>query len=109
MIVAQVELDSNNAASSRNVGDNNLTSLDFTPTRVENTYYRDLLYKRGVLHSDQQLFKGQGSESDKLVELYSKNPFAFASDFKTSLIKMGNIKPLTGRQGKIQLNCRRVR
>lgn len=93
----------------RNGGDNNLTPLDFTPTRVENTYYRDLLYKRGVLHSDQQLFKGQGSESDKLVQLYSKNTFAFASDFKTSLIKMGNIKPLTGRQGEIRLNCRRVR
>lgn len=89
-------------------GDNNLTPLDFTPSKVDTTYYKSLLHKKGLLHSDQQLFKGLGSESDKLVQLYSKSPLTFARDFKTSIIKMGNMKPLTGRQGEIRRNCRRI-
>ncbi|KAL2317391.1 hypothetical protein Fmac_031267 [Flemingia macrophylla] len=89
-------------------GDINLQPLDSTPARVDTTYYTDLLHKKGLLHSDQELFKGQGSESDKLVQLYSRSPLAFARDFKASMIKMGNIKPLTGRQGEIRCNCGRV-
>ncbi|KAK7305504.1 hypothetical protein VNO77_43410 [Canavalia gladiata] len=90
-------------------GDSNLAALDrATPTRFDTSYYSALLYKKGLLHSDQELFKGDGSESDTLVKLYSKNPFAFASDFKASMIKMGNMKPLTGNAGEIRINCRRV-
>ncbi|XP_027369041.1 peroxidase 4-like [Abrus precatorius] len=89
-------------------GDNNLQSLDATPARVDTTYYTALLQKKGLLHSDQELFKGHGSESDKLVQLYGRSPLAFARDFKASLIKMGNMKPLTGKQGEIRCNCRRV-
>ncbi|XP_061339523.1 peroxidase RIP1-like [Gastrolobium bilobum] len=89
-------------------GDNNLAPSDSTPAKVDTVYYRDLLGKKGLLHSDQELFKGIGSESDRLVELYSMNPFAFAKDFKASMIKMGKIKPLTGNEGEIRCNCRKV-
>ncbi|KAK7301603.1 hypothetical protein RJT34_12470 [Clitoria ternatea] len=89
-------------------GDNNLAPLDPTPAMVDTSYYRELLCKKGLLHSDQELYKGIGSESDKLVELYSRNPLAFAEDFKASMIKMGNMKPLTGNMGEIRRNCRRV-
>lgn len=89
-------------------GDNNLAPLDPTPARVDTSYYKELMCKKGLLHSDQELYKGNGSESDRLVELYSRNPFAFARDFKGSMIKMGNIKPLTGNKGEIRRNCRRV-
>ncbi|XP_020210233.1 peroxidase P7 [Cajanus cajan] len=92
----------------RSGGNNNLQPLDATPARVDTTYYTDLLHKKGLLHSDQELFKGHGSESDKLVQLYSRSPLAFARDFKASMIKMGNMKPLTGRNGEIRCNCRRV-
>lgn len=92
----------------RRGGDNNLSPLDTTPARVDTSYYTALLHKKGLLHSDQELFKGQGRESDKLVQLYSKNPFAFARDFKASMIKMGNMRPLTGRKGEVRRNCRRV-
>ncbi|XP_020217110.1 cationic peroxidase 1 [Cajanus cajan] len=88
--------------------DNNLAPLDQTPARVDTSYFKELMCKKGVLHSDQELYKGNGSESDRLVELYSRNPFAFAKDFKGSMIKMGNIKPLTGNMGEIRRNCRRV-
>lgn len=112
-IYNETNIDPNFAAALRKKcpkkgGDNNLVQLDFTPAKVDTAYYSALLHKKGVLHSDQQLFNGQGSESDKLVQLYSKNSFAFARDFKASLIKMGNLKPLTGRKGEIRHNCRRI-
>ncbi|XP_058744724.1 peroxidase RIP1-like [Vicia villosa] len=113
-IYNETNIDPSFAASLRKTcprkgGDANLAPLDSTPTRVDTTYYRDLIYKKGLLHSDQQLFEGKGRESDKLVQLYSQSPLAFARDFKSSMIKMGNMKPLTGTQGEIRINCRRVR
>ncbi|XP_047165925.1 peroxidase P7-like [Vigna umbellata] len=89
-------------------GDSNLAQLDPTPANVDTSYFKELICKKGLLHSDQELYKGGGSESDKLVKLYSTNPFEFANDFKASMIKMGNLKPLTGRKGEIRRNCRSV-
>ncbi|XWS22105.1 hypothetical protein CRYUN_Cryun29cG0006100 [Craigia yunnanensis] len=36
------------------------------------------------------------------------NPEAFWDDFAKSMIKMGNIKPLTGKKGQIRVNCGKV-
>ncbi|XP_061367361.1 peroxidase RIP1-like [Gastrolobium bilobum] len=89
---------------------NNLAPLDAsTPARVDTSYYTNLLYGKGLLHSDQELYKGDGcGESDRLVQLYSNDPYAFARDFGDSMIKMGNMKPLTGTMGEVRCNCRRV-
>ncbi|XP_061367346.1 peroxidase RIP1-like [Gastrolobium bilobum] len=111
-IYNETNINPNFAASLRKIcprsgGDNNLEPLDVTPARVDSTYYTALMQKKGLLHSDQELFKGQGSQSDKLVQLYGRSLLAFAKDFKTSMIKMGNMKPLTGNQGEIRCNCRR--
>ncbi|XP_008782622.2 peroxidase P7-like [Phoenix dactylifera] len=90
-------------------GDNNLAPLDETPTRFDGVYFKGLLKKKGLLHSDQQLFKGDGSSgSDGLVLYYSKNPHAFWEDFGVSMIKMGSMSPLTGPFGEIRMNCRKV-
>ncbi|KAL6123494.1 hypothetical protein ACLB2K_076016 [Fragaria x ananassa] len=87
--------------------DNNLASLDLqTPTYFDNLYYKNLLKEKGLLHSDQELFNG--SPADALVKLYASNTFAFFYDFANSMVKMGNIKPLTGSQGEIRINCRKV-
>ncbi|KAL6126820.1 hypothetical protein ACLB2K_074865 [Fragaria x ananassa] len=87
--------------------DNNLASLDLqTPTYFDNLYYKNLLKEKGLLHSDQELFNG--SPADALVKLYASNTFAFYYDFANSMVKMGNIKPLTGGQGEIRINCRKV-
>ncbi|AES98933.1 cationic peroxidase [Medicago truncatula] len=75
-------------------GDNNLAPFDSTPNKVDTSFYK--------------LFKGDGSQSDRLVQLYSKNSYAFAYDFGVSMIKMGNLKPLTGKKGEIRCNCRKV-
>lgn len=89
-----------------NGGDSNLAPLDSTAARFDTKYFGDLTRKKGLLHSDQALFNGDG-ETDSLVKLYSSNTEAFAKDFAASMIKMGDIKPLIGKQGQIRFNCRR--
>ncbi|RCV04705.1 hypothetical protein SEVIR_1G022700v4 [Setaria viridis] len=88
-------------------GDGNLAPLDVTTQLLfDNAYYGNLLVRRGLLHSDQELFNG-GSQ-DALVQQYSANPALFAADFVTAMIKMGSIRPLTGSAGQIRANCRVV-
>ncbi|KAK9998906.1 hypothetical protein SO802_018509 [Lithocarpus litseifolius] len=55
-----------------------------------------------------ELFKGDNSESDRLVQYYSYLPGHFARDFGASMIKMGNMKPLTGNDGEVRLNCSKI-
>lgn len=88
-------------------GDNNLAPLDLqTPTKFDNNYYKNLLQNKGLLHSDQQLFNG--GSTDSLVRTYGSNPSTFTSDFVAGMIKMGDIKPLTGSSGEIRKNCRKI-
>ncbi|CAD5176731.1 unnamed protein product [Musa acuminata subsp. malaccensis] len=88
-------------------GDGNLAPLDLqTPVWFDNRYYQNLVARRGLLHSDQELFNG-GSQ-DSLVRLYSSSTSAFFNDFVVAMVKMGNISPLTGWPGEIRLNCRKV-
>ncbi|THG18818.1 peroxidase 4-like [Camellia sinensis] len=91
-----------------NSGGNKTFPLDATTTVFDTVYYQDLLQQKGLLHSDQQLFDGGNSETDDLVRYYSNNPYAFGEDFGVSMLKMGNLKPLTGSNGQIRMNCRRV-
>jgi hypothetical protein len=50
-------------------GDNNLAPLDLqTPTVFENNYYKNLVVKKGLLQSDQELFNG--GATDALVQSY---------------------------------------
>ncbi|XP_022730941.1 cationic peroxidase 1-like [Durio zibethinus] len=90
-------------------GDNNTAPLDVaTPIRFDTQYFRGLLQFKGLLHSDQELFTGNGAAGDALVRYYSSNTEAFFADFGASMIKMGNLRPLTGANGEIRQNCRRV-
>nr|XP_011462174.1 PREDICTED: peroxidase-like [Fragaria vesca subsp. vesca] len=91
-----------------NGGDDNTAPLDSTTASFDTDHFKALLEKKGLLHSDQELFKGDGSDSDNLVQHYANNPKDFAVDFGASLIKMGNMKPLTGSGGEIRLNCRKI-
>ncbi|PPD80599.1 hypothetical protein GOBAR_DD22464 [Gossypium barbadense] len=89
-------------------GDNNLAPLDIhTPTYFDNSYFKNLIDRRGLLHSDQQLFTG-GGPTNSIVRGYINNLRSFRSDFAAAMIKMGDISPLTGTKGEIRKNCRRV-
>ncbi|CAK9143904.1 unnamed protein product [Ilex paraguariensis] len=85
-------------------GNSNLAPLDIqSPNRFGNAYYQNLVSQRGLLHSDQELFNG-GSQ-DALVRLYSTNLTAFSNDFAAAMVRMGNIRPLTGTNGEIRRRC----
>ncbi|KAJ7948453.1 Peroxidase [Quillaja saponaria] len=85
-------------------GNTNLAPLDtLTKNQFDNNYYQNLLVRRGLLHSDQELFNG-GSQ-DALVRTYSTNNAAFSTDFAAAMVKLGNISPLTGTNGEIRRNC----
>ncbi|XP_042483332.1 peroxidase P7-like [Macadamia integrifolia] len=87
---------------------NSLANLDaVSPTHFDNYYYKNLLGGKGLLHSDQELYNGS-SRTDYLVKRYVHEPSVFFSDFAEAMIKMGNIKPLTGIKGEVRLNCRKV-
>ncbi|CAN6724290.1 unnamed protein product [Malus baccata var. baccata] len=88
-------------------GDNNLSPLDVTsPTSFDNAYFSNLVSQKGLLHSDQQLFSGGSTDSQ--VNAYVSNPATFRTDFANAMIKMGNLSPLTGTNGQIRTNCRKV-
>ncbi|KAJ7959566.1 Peroxidase [Quillaja saponaria] len=91
----------------RSGNDNKLAPLDLqTPTFFDNSYFKNLVNRKALLHSDQELFNG--SSSDSLVKKYAADNAAFFKDFAKSIVKMSNIKPLTGSKGQIRVNCRKV-
>ncbi|KAJ7961117.1 Peroxidase [Quillaja saponaria] len=88
-------------------GDNNLSPLDaISRTIFDNAYFIDLVNKKGLLHSDQQLFNGGSTDSQ--VNSYRNFPETFRTDFANAMIKMGNLSPLTGTNGQIRINCGKV-
>ncbi|RWV97277.1 hypothetical protein BHE74_00034923 [Ensete ventricosum] len=97
-----------NCPSESGSGDNNLAPLDLqTPTVFDNYYYKNLVRFKGLLHSDQQLYNVSDS-TDSRVRAYSSSTDTFFSDFVSGMIKMGDIKPLTGSNGEIRKDCRKL-
>ncbi|KAJ1689336.1 hypothetical protein LUZ63_013491 [Rhynchospora breviuscula] len=88
-------------------GDTQLSPLTIPNTnRFSNQFYKNLVARRGLLHSDQELFNG--GFTDALVRKYSNDAKSFFNDFSVSMAKLGNIGVLTGRSGEVRLNCRKV-
>ncbi|KMT06561.1 hypothetical protein BVRB_7g157330 [Beta vulgaris subsp. vulgaris] len=78
-----------------------------TPIRFDNSYFINLVQNKGLLISDQDLFSAPDSLTVDLVKIYSSNQKIFFDHFAHSMIKMGNINPLTGDDGEIRSNCRK--
>ncbi|XP_054782361.1 cationic peroxidase 1-like [Prosopis cineraria] len=88
-------------------GDGNLSPLDATtPNFFDNSYFRNLVNNKGLLHSDQALFNG--GSSDSLVTTYVSDPWRFRADFANAMLKMSELSPLTGSHGQIRRNCRKL-
>jgi peroxidase len=89
-------------------GDQNLFALDpASQFRFDNQYYRNILAMNGLLASDEILLT-QGRETMELVHRFAANQGLFFEQFARSMVKMGNVTPLTGSAGEIRKNCRRV-
>ncbi|KAL0418843.1 UNVERIFIED_CONTAM: Peroxidase 72 [Sesamum radiatum] len=87
-------------------GDENLYPLDFvTPRTFDNSYFKNLLSSKGLLSSDRALVSKNGV-SMELVKIYAESNELFFQQFAKSMVKMGNISPLTGLSGEIRKNCR---
>jgi peroxidase len=83
-----------------------VTNLDLTtPNIFDNYYYSNLQVEEGLLQSDQELFSTTGADTIDIVKNFSADQTAFFASFVVSMIKMGNISPLTGTEGEIRLNC----
>ena len=92
----------------RSGGDSNLFFLDFvSPTKFDNSYFKNILAYKGLLSSDQVLLT-KDEASKELVKKYAENSQLFFEQFAKSMVKMGNISPLTGSRGEIRKNCRKV-
>ncbi|KAJ4978192.1 hypothetical protein NE237_008972 [Protea cynaroides] len=75
----------------------------------DNHYFKNLLSGKGLLFSDQTLYSSSDaavSLTKTLVESYSSDSTLFFKAFASSMIKMGNISPLTGSAGEVRKNCR---
>uniref|UniRef100_A0A2C9WCV5 Peroxidase n=1 Tax=Manihot esculenta TaxID=3983 RepID=A0A2C9WCV5_MANES len=85
-------------------GDGNLAPMDLvTPNTFDNSFFRNLVNKKGLLQSDQVLFSG--GATDSIVMEYVNNAVTFRSDFAAAMVQMGKISPLTGTQGQIRTFC----
>ncbi|RCV17622.1 hypothetical protein SEVIR_3G240100v4 [Setaria viridis] len=88
-----------------------LENLDqATPNLFDNKYYGNLLHGRAQLESDQVMLSDPAAPATTapIVHRFASNQKDFFRNFAASMIKMGNISPLTGKDGEIRKNCRRV-
>jgi len=91
------------------INNDTLASLDLgTPVTFDNQYYANLRSGEGLLKSDQVLYSNGTETTRELVQFYMKDQQEFFEQFKKSMVKMGNIKPLTGTSGEIRRNCRSI-
>lgn len=86
-----------------------LNDLDLsTPDTFDNDYFTNLLIHKGLLQTDQELFSTDGASTISIVNNFANNQSAFFEAFAQSMINMGNISPLTGTQGQIRTDCKKV-
>nr|QIQ51140.1 peroxidase 2 [Oryza sativa Indica Group] len=93
--------------------DDALENLDpVTPDVFDNNYYASLLRGAGKLPSDQVMISDDdpyaAATTAPFVRRFAGSQKSFFRSFAASMIKMGNISPLTGTDGQIRQNCRRI-
>ncbi|XP_010548306.1 PREDICTED: peroxidase 49 [Tarenaya hassleriana] len=92
----------------RSGGDQNLFVLDIiSAAKFDNSYFKNLIDNKGLLNSDQVLFSSS-QQARELVKKYAEDQEEFFEQFAESMVKMGNISPLTGSNGEIRKNCRKI-
>lgn len=79
-----------------------------TPNGFDNDYFTNLQNNRGLLQTDQELFSTTGADTIAIVNQFASSQSEFFDAFAQSMINMGNISPLTGSNGEIRADCKRV-
>ena len=77
--------------------------LDDSPVTFDNSFYRNLQARKGLLGSDQVLYSNQRSRGS--VDAYAANQGAFFADFVAAVAKLGRIGVKTAATGEIRRDC----
>ncbi|XP_059636012.1 peroxidase 57-like [Cornus florida] len=83
-----------------------MTAKTSTPFKLDTAFYSGLLEEEAVLQLDQDL--AFTDITRKIASDYVNRPKMFRRKFAEAMIKLGNVGVLTGQEGEIRLNCRRV-
>ncbi|XP_072952260.1 peroxidase 57-like [Typha angustifolia] len=70
------------------------------------SFYHGVLNGMAVLQLDQEL--AFTDLTNKLAARFVNSPKLFRKQFSKSMVKLGNVGVLTGEEGEVRLNCRRV-
>jgi peroxidase len=83
---------------------NSTTVLDIrSPNNFDNKYYVDLMNRQGLFTSDQDLYTNKKTRG--IVTSFAVNQSLFFDKFVVAMIKMSQLKVLTGNQGEIRASC----
>ncbi|KAF7846795.1 hypothetical protein BT93_L3730 [Corymbia citriodora subsp. variegata] len=74
-----------------------------TANTLDNQYYLQLLNLRGLLTSDETLYKSPSTSG--MVMNNARNGLVWSLKFAQAMVKMGSIEVLTGNQGEIRKLC----
>ncbi|KAF8019290.1 hypothetical protein BT93_G0078 [Corymbia citriodora subsp. variegata] len=77
-----------------------------TPRAFDNTYYKNLQRKMGLLSTDQYLYSD--SRTGPLVTALATQPNVFNYQFGVSMAKLSNVQVLTGDEGEVRTDCNAV-
>ncbi|KAI5001724.1 hypothetical protein ZWY2020_026374 [Hordeum vulgare] len=79
-------------------------ALDVRTTNVfDNKYFVNLVNKEGLFVSDQDLYTN--AITQPIVEHFARSQGDFFDQFSVSMVKMGQIRVLTGDQGQVRRHC----
>ncbi|KAF8376677.1 hypothetical protein HHK36_031653 [Tetracentron sinense] len=83
------------------------SAMTTTPFNLDSSFYRGVLDGEAILQLDQELAFTDVTRT--LALTYVNKPNVFQRKFSKAMIKLGNVNVLTGQQGEIRLNCRRIK
>lgn len=75
-----------------------------TSFRMDNQFYNQTIFKRGILEIDQRLANDRST--GPIVSGFAKNGPAWQRSFADAMIKLGRTQVLVGKAGEIRKNCR---
>ncbi|KAK4415375.1 Peroxidase 44 [Sesamum alatum] len=71
---------------------------------VDNQFYNQTRFKRGILQIDQELALDRSTAP--IVSMFASNRIAFQQSFASAMIKLSKVEVLVGKAGEIRKNCR---
>jgi len=69
-------------------------------------HYHGLLQGKGILYADQQLMAGV--ETRIWVRAYASDISLFRRDYALAMMKLSNLRVLTGSTGQVRLHCSKL-